>query len=303
MKTLIAIVSALAAIIATPVAVYAWGSVGHYLTAEAAALRMPAAMPAFFRAATRQLTYLNPEPDRWRDSTERALDPALDGATAPDHFVDMEMVPRAVLAAALAAPNRYAYLDTLAAAGVRPVAMGLLPYRILELSQRLRSEFRLWRAASDSTRPWIEARIINDAGVLGHYIADGSNPTHTSIHYNGWSGPNPRGYATDRRLHSRFESDFVNANITLADVVSRVDSAATVFPDLRAAVVAYLEASNALIEQLYQIDKANRFEAGTAAPANKEFTAARLAAGARMLRDVWWTAWVTSAPRVPDPPR
>src|SRR3982751_2668549 len=94
----------------------AWGDAGHRITGEAAALELPTSMPAFFRAASRQLGYLNPEPDRWKDRTERNLDPALEGGTSPDHFVDVEMVPPAVLAAALKAPNRFAYSDTLAAA-------------------------------------------------------------------------------------------------------------------------------------------------------------------------------------------
>jgi hypothetical protein len=286
---------ALAALLAVPALVFGWGEVGHRLTGEAAALRVPGAMPEFFRDASRQLAYLNPEPDRWRNRAERALDPALDGGTAPDHFIDMEMVPPAVLAAALRAPDRYAYLDTLAAAGVKAQVMGFLPFRTLELAQQLREDFRQWRAAPDSTKRWIEARIIDDAGILGHYVADGSNPAHTSIQFNGWVGPNPNGYATDKRFHARFESAYVGANIKLADILPHVDTAAHVFPDLRSAIVAYLRESNGQVERLYQIDKAHPFDATTTASENKAFTVERLAAGARMLCDVWWTAWVTSA--------
>ena len=281
------------------VVIAAWGDAGHRMTGEAAALTMPASTPAFFRNASRQLAYLNPEPDRWRDRGERSLDPALDGATAPDHFIDMDMTTADVLAAALKAPDRYGYLDTLSAARVRGATMGLLPFRILELSQQLREEFRLWRTAPDSVKPWIEARIIDDAGILGHYVADGSNPAHTSIQYNGWTGPNPNGYATDKRFHSRFESAYVGANIKLSDVLPRVDSSARVFPDLRAAIVSYLRETNAQVEPLYQLDKAHPFDTTTTDAANKAFTVDRLAAGARMLRDIWWTAWVTSGQPTP----
>jgi hypothetical protein len=68
-----------------------------------------------------------------------------------------------------------------------------------------------------------------------------------------------------------------------------------VLPDLRAAINAYLRESNDLIERLYQVDKAHPFDSLTTAPENKAFAVERLAAGARMLRDIWWTAWVTSA--------
>jgi hypothetical protein len=296
-------VVATAALIAVPAFLFAWGEAGHRITGEAAALELPPSAPAFLRNASRQLGYLNPEPDRWRNRAERTLDPALDGATAPDHFIDMEMAPPNVLAAALRAPDRYGYLDTLAAAGVKGVAMGLLPFRILELSQQLREDFRQWRVAPDSTKPWIEARIIDDAGILGHYVADGSNPAHTTIQYNGWTGPNPNGYATDKRFHSRFESAYVGANIKLADVVSKMDTTARLLPDLRAAIITYLHETNAQVEHLYKLDKAHPFDTNTTDVEDKAFTVDRLAAGAKMLRDVWWTAWITSGQPVPDRPR
>jgi hypothetical protein len=295
--------AATVAVVGLPALVFAWGEAGHRITGEAAALEMPASAPAFFRNASRQLAYLNPEPDRWRDRGERTLDPALEGATAPDHFLDLEMASPVVLSEALRAPDRYGYLDTLSAAGVKGVTMGLLPFRMLELSQQLRQDFREWRAAPDSTKSLIEARIIDDAGILGHYVADGSNPAHTTIHYNGWAGPNPNGYATDKRFHSRFESAYVGANIKLADVVSQLDTTARVFPDFRTAIVAYLHETNAQVERLYQLDKAHPFDANTTAPEDKAFTVERLAAGARMLRDIWWTAWVTSGQPVPTPSR
>jgi hypothetical protein len=291
----IAISAAIGAIAAVPL--FAWGQRGHYLTGQAAAAKLPDAMPNFFRAAAAQLAYLNPEPDRWRSRDESSLDPALDQATAPDHFIDMELVPADRLTAALAAPSRYAYADTLRAAGVNATTMGYLPFRILELTQRLREEFRLWRAApNDQVREWIQARIINDAGLLGHYVADGSNPAHTSVNFNGWTGPNPNGYATDKRFHSRFESSYVETHINIDDVLAGVDSTAVSVGDLRPAIVAYLRTTNSEIEHLYQLDKAAPFDANTTAPANKQFTAARLAAGAQMLRNLWWTAWITSAP-------
>jgi len=290
-------------VIALPALVFAWGEAGHRITGEAAALELPPSAPTFFRNASRQLAYLNPEPDRWRNRAERTLDPALEGATAPDHFIDMEMAPPNVLAAALKAPDRFGYLDTLAAAGVKGVAMGLLPFRMLELSQQLREDFRQWRVAPDSTKPWIEARIIDDAGILGHYVADGSNPSHTSVQFNGWTGPNPNGYATDKRFHARFESVYVGANIKLADVLAKMDTTARLFPDLRAAIVSYLRETNTQVEHLYQLDKAHPFDTNTTSVEDKAFTVERLAAGAKMLRDIWWTAWVTSGQPVPNPPR
>jgi hypothetical protein len=286
-----------AALLVLPALLFAWGEVGHRLIGEAAALSMPPSTPAFFRNASRQLAYLNPEPDRWRDRTESTIDPALDRGTASDHFIDIEMAPSAVLAQALRARDRYGYYDTLTAAGVKAYTMGFLPFAMLEGAQKLRIDFRNWRMAPDSLKPWIEQRIIDDAGILGHFVADASNPAHTTVHYNGWTGANPNGYARDTRFHSRFESVYVGAHVKLSDLTSRMDTVARVLPDLRSAIVQYIKDSNAQVERMYQIDKAHPFDSTTTAPENKTFATERLVAGAKMLRDIWWTEWVTSEGR------
>lgn len=285
-----------AAGVAAALCLIAWGDAGHRMTGEAAALSMPGSTPAFFRNASKQLGYLNPEPDRWKDRTERDADRALDGAFNADHFIDTEMAAPDVLTAALAAPNRYAYADTLRKAGVDATVFGFLPFAILEYAQKLRVDFRNWRAAPDSVKPFIETRIIDDAGVLGHFVADGSNPLHASDQYNGWTRANPNGYATDKQTHARFESGYVGAKIKLADVMAKMDTNAHVIPDFRPAIIAYLRESNDQMVPFYELDKRSRFDTNTTSSENKAFTVDRLAFGAKMLRDIWWTAWVTSAP-------
>lgn len=285
----------LASLLAPP-ALDAWGAKGHRLAASAAVGALPDAMPAFFRSAGAQLTHLNPEPDRWRGRPERDLDPALDGAFASDHFLDTELASPELFARAMRAPHRYAYADTLRAAGIEAAQMGFAPFAILELTQRLRQGFRMWRSAPDSaTRAWIEARILNDAGILGHYVTDIANPAHTTVHFNGWTGPNPNGYATDRAFHGRFETAYVQAHLELPDVTARVERAPRVLNDLRGEILAYLARGHAEVERLYQLDKAEPWGIDTRSAEHKAFAAARLAAGATMLRDVWWTAWITSA--------
>jgi hypothetical protein len=272
-------------------AIRRWGAEGHRMVGAAAARALPADMPEFFRTSVDQLAYLNPEPDRWKAREERDLDPAMNSAHSSEHYINFEGLPDGVLRAR----DRFAYLDSLKAHGFDIPGPGLLPYRILELTQRLRVGFREWRAASDPReRAWIEQRIINDAGILGHFVADGSNPAHTTIHHNGWVGDNPRGYATDREFHSRFESRFVRAQVRPQHVAAQMNAPVQVFPDLRPAVWGYLRDSNALVETLYQHDLRSPFSESNTDPANLRFAAQRLAAGAEMLRDLWWTAWVTS---------
>lgn len=289
-----ALLGAAVALLVRPALLDAWGEYGHRLVGAAAVRALPMQMPTFFRRAGGQLAYLNPEPDRWRERAERELDPALDGAASPDHYFNLENVPADRRASVFAAPTRYALADSLRALGVDPAKAGALPFRILELTQRLRVEFRLWRRAPDSVKPYVEARIIDDAGILGHYVADASNPAHTSVHHNGWVGANPSGYTTDNTFHGRFESAFVDARVKAGDVWPFVARNATMIPDVRAGVLAYLDRSHGELTRLYDLEQSVSFTPGNTSAPHARFAAERLAAGATMLRDLWWTAWVTS---------
>src|SRR5882672_11231977 len=62
---------------------------------------------------------------------------------------------------------------------------------------------------------------LRDLGVWAHYVGDASQPMHASVRYNGWGeGANPEGFVTTPGLHAKFETDFVNAHISEADVAA-----------------------------------------------------------------------------------
>jgi len=290
------ITMALLAVIAglIPARVAGWGPKGHEMTGRAAVLKLPEEMPRFFRRAIDQLSYLSPEPDRWRDRVEFDLDKGMSQAAAADHFIDLELAPAGTLTTLV---NRYDFAAEVMKSGKKPTDVGFLPYRILELFQRVRVEFRLWRAERDEKRKsWIEERIINDAGILGHYAEDASNPHHSTIHYNGWVGPNPKGftvYSRERGFHARFEDEFVATHIELADVLPRVGPV-RVLQKPRDEILGFLKRSNSLVEQLYTLDKEEPFGEATRAADHKEFALARLGEASGLVRDLWWTAWMTS---------
>lgn len=296
-RTSLVVISALTvgAVPALPELPPRWGSHGHELAARAATSVLPAEMPAFFRTAAERLVYLDPEPDRWRDDAR----PEMRAAWAPDHYVNFENVPDG----ALEATDRYAYIAALQAAGVeRPEQRaGFLPFAIVERYQRLVTEWELWRRETDpGRRSWIEARIVDDAGILGHFVTDGSQPLHTTVHYNGWSAdaPNPEGFTRDRTLHARFETDFVDRHVTQRAVGDLVRAPSPLSGDARAAVFAYLSDTHSLVEELYRLDRDVGFHPD--APVRSEtvdFTARRLAAGARMLAVLWLSAWEESERR------
>lgn len=286
-----------------------WGFSGHEMAAQVAAEALPAEMPAFFREAAAQLVHLNPEPDRWRVRSH----PEMDQAFQYDHYIDLENVPPG----ALEARNRFTFIRALYNAGVeRPERdVGFLPYRILELYQRIETLWRRWRAESDPVRRrWIEERIINDAGVLGHYVTDASQPHHTTIHFNGWNQetPNPEGYTTDNGFHSRFERYFVEAHVTVEDVRRYVSEAllanwittgefGSVAGASRPAVLRHIQASHREVEELYRLDRDVGFDPEAKATTEvREFAARRLAQGAHMLAVLWWSAFLESEMEIAD---
>jgi hypothetical protein len=170
----------------------------------------------------------------------------------------------------------------------------------MEVYGRLKAGFREYRKLRASHQPTasVEQAIIFYAGWLGHYVADGSQPLHTTIQYNGWVGPNPKGYTTQHDIHAQFETAYVAANIKEKDFAGFVHDPETL-DDPFACYIAYLKQSNGLVENVYALEKAGGFrEKGT--PEAFEFTTHRLGAGSQMLLDFWYTAWLESA-KAPPP--
>lgn len=279
----------------------AWGRDGHAMINRLAGAALPADVPEFLRSheALDALEYYGPEPDRWKSP----LEPELGAAGSPEHFIDMEYadlvgeLPR----------KRYDYVRALAFAqkshpdlALTPEKVGLQPYVTLEVWQRLKSamrDYRKLKADHKDTKP-SECEIVFLAGWLGHYVADGSQPLHTTIQYNGWTGPNPNGYTTEHKIHAQFESTFVSANVKPADVAPLIVPKPAVLGDIFTDYMAYLRHSNSLVEKTYQLEKTGAF-AGAGTPDGKAFVDERLAAGATELRDMIYTAWIKSAEPLP----
>jgi hypothetical protein len=279
----------------------AWGADGHKMVNRLAGAALPKDIPEFLRSprAVDALEYYGPEPDRWKSPAE----PELGTAQSPEHFLDMEYsdligpLPR----------NRYDYVRALAYAQkshpdlpLTPEKVGLQPYVTVEVWQRLKSAMRDYRTLKQdhkNTEP-VECEIVFLAGWLGHYVADGSQPLHTTIQYNGWTGPNPNGYTTEHRIHAQFESVFVSANIKPAEVAALIPAQPVILGDVFDDYIAYLRHSNSLVEKTYQLEKAGGFT-GAGTPEGKAFTEERLAAGATQLRNMIYTAWIKSADPVP----
>jgi hypothetical protein len=277
-------------------AAHAWESDGHRMINRLAASTLPADVPTFLQtqAAIDEIEYLGPEPDRWRSPAE----PELNAAQAPEHFIDMELAD----ALGPLPHKRFDFEAMVFAAGQRPEKIGLQPWETDEVWERLKAAMRQYRtlaATGQDTKP-VEAAIIFYAGWLGHYVGDGSQPLHVTVQYNGWTGPNPNGYTTGHQIHHIFEGPFVAANIHPPDIKAKMTPPTVIQGDMFDAYLAYLRHTATYVEKVYQLEKAGGF-VGAGTFESRDFTAARLAAGTSMLRDMIFTAWIDSAQPVPDP--
>lgn len=311
----IAVVSTIIFQITTSVA-YAWGRDGHMMINRIAVANLPADVPAFMRNghALDVIEYLGPEPDRWKNHAEQELS----DTQSPDHFLDYEwaifaagtcVAPMPGCVAGYVFPRkRYDFIRALAAAQPQHPDLklqenvGLQPWQVEEVWERLKADLREYRklvAANADIAP-VKTAILFDAGWLGHYVGDGSQPLHITIQYNGWTGPNPNGYTTAHKIHSQFETVYVSANVKPADVHPLVAATAPlVIDDQWTQYLEYLHHTNSLVEKTYQLEKAGGF-AGAGSPDGKAFTNERLAAGAIELRDLIYSAWVHSADPVQE---
>ena len=294
-----------AIVFAVPAPAFAWGAVGHRMINNLAVRSLPDSVPGFVRTpeAIAEITTLGPEADRLR-SAEQPYGHDLD----PAHFLDGDddntvagVVPLSALP-----PSREAF-DTAVRKGhdignTKPdeYSVGYLPYSIADGYAQVEEDFAIWRidsygeqhAASPADRLSFatdrklrEILTLRDIGYFGHFVADASQPLHVTVHYNGWGEfPNPHNYTESKGFHAKFETAFVNQHETADIVLPRVGAYVPSTVPIMTRVGNYLTATVGHVEDTYKLEAAGAFDAAT--PAAVNFTADRLADGARMLRDM-----------------
>ena len=308
----------------TPGVLRAWYEPGHRIINQLALDSLPPEFPAWVRepATAERIVFLSQEPDRWR-RTREAL---LQHANAPDHTIDLEQLTAAGIDLDTLTPFRYQFVAEFAAGraahperfpAVDPAKdpnhvqawPGFLPWAIAEYYAKLQSQFSYLKTYERYGTPDeianARANVVYVMGVMGHFVGDGSQPLHTTIHKSGWVGPNPNHYATTD-FHALVDGGFIaRAGITLAELAPRVVPAAPLNlatrPDGRdpafVDVLDYLRATQRTVEPLYRLLQAHQLDpAGPPSPAGRAFFDERLLAAGEMLGSLWLTAWQQAAP-------
>jgi hypothetical protein len=281
----------------------AWGLKGHSIIGTAAVAHLPQDLPAFMRgqAAKDEIVYLQSEEDRLKIGV--AQDRAWAREWTTDHYLEIgdDGTVAGVFSLNALPATRDDYIKALAESPkhVDAYSVGFAPYAILEGYEQVRADFALWRLAPAGEKAERAKLTVHDIGMFAHFVGDGSQPLHMSVHFNGWGKyPNPAGYTTSRTFHADYEDVFVDAHLSAADVVPLVRPATT-FTDVPLVEIGrYLSATSAQVVPLYELAKHGALAPGGPSDAQNaviKLSAVQLAAAATMLDSLIETAWHASA--------
>lgn len=256
----------------------AWWSGGHEVIAEAAVAILPDEVPAFFRAAGKQLAHYSVDPDRWKNPGATNLK----GSESPEHFIDLELYQGKPLPT-----GRYQAIKLLLELKVDPEKAGLLPYAILDNYDRLRVAFYDHR--QDPTNEAIRAKCLVHAGALAHYTADLAMPLHTTVHYDG--RPDREGKMQQKGIHARIDAFPERNNFSAAELSRGLTAKAPEEPFKQ--VVGSITDSHKHVDRCYTVDAAGAVLKPT--EASRQFFVERCRFGVQLTADLWLSAWQASA--------
>lgn len=294
----------------------AWDAQGHRTITYLAFDGLSAEAPAWLRDsdARNRAAFQSNGPDRWRGWAA----PTLGHEHKPDHFMDVEHLAGYGLTLRTVPRFRMEYLRALAvskyahpelapaydATGDTERARewpGFLPHAILEEFVKLQSAFhdvRILEEINDPERAHQLKQSRENAlyhiGVLSHYVGDAAQPLHTTMHYNGWVGDNPRGYTTDKGFHAYVDGELFDAHaLTYEKLRPLIRYEMRLDPmDPWDTIIDHIERSHARMEPLYQLEKSSELRA---AP-GKRLTIECFDAAASLLSEMIWQAYRSAAP-------
>jgi hypothetical protein len=298
----------------------AWDYEGHHAINELALASLPADFGGFALtpAMKGRIEFLAGEPDRWRNTT----DLPLKHVNGPDHYFDLEdirlygLTPETLpllrydfvadIARARAEhPERFPAIDPARDSDHTRELSGFLPWAITENYDKLKSCFSYLKAfEKDGGTPEeianARADVIYVMGVMGHYVGDGSQPLHTTMHFNGWIGDNPHGYTTDTKFHAWIDGGYFRktGGIKVESLAGRIHPAGRIpnadQPDgMFRTAVAYIVGQNKLVEPLYELEKEGKLSGeGEKGMEGQAFLDDQLVKAGQMLGDIWYTAWL-----------
>ncbi len=297
----------------------AWDYEGHRIVNQLALASLPTNFPAFVRlpAAQERIAFLAGEADRWRNTTN----PVAKHCSAPEHFLDVDDLPLHGLTDQTASPFRYDFVAQLKLAREKNLEkfpaldaakntdhtrdlVGFLPWAINDYFAKLESGFSYLRTFQEfgGTPEEIanaQQNIIYIMGVMGHFAGDAAQPLHTTKHFNGWVGPNPDHYSTNRTIHAWIDGGFIRATrITASELKPQVRTARSFWVgipsdnDVFGESMQFIMEQHALVEPLYAMDRDGKLSPRSeTVREGRKFISGQLIKGGQFLGDLWFSAW------------
>lgn len=298
----------------------AWDYEGHHLINELALASLPADFGGFTMtpALNARIAFLAGEPDRWRN----VPDLPLKQFNGPDHYFDLEDITLCGLTPETLPLMRYDFVADIALArATHPEKFpkidpetdadhtreldGFLPWAITEYYEKLKSDFSTLKTLRQYGGTPVEianaeADCVYVMGVMGHFVGDGSQPLHTTKHYNGWVGENPKGYTAKPTFHAWIDGGYLRktGGLKVETLVGKIHPAEkianAVAPDgMFRGAVAYLVEQNKFVEPLYEMEKTGQLSGeGEKGMEGRLFLEGQLVKAGQMLGNIWLTAWL-----------
>jgi hypothetical protein len=263
----------------------AWDAHTHRTMAYLALDGLPEEMPSWLRDVDvrHRIAFQSNEPDRRRGFSS----PVLEHLNNPDHYLDVDLLGRyglsleglprlrrvylsAMILAKEKHPERFSGYDPARDPARSKEWPGFLAHAISEEYALLQAAFfqvRILESLDDPRRihQLRQARemAVVEMGRLGHFICDAAQPLHTTRHYNGWVGDNPRNYTRKRSFHSYVDGKLLRRHGLTYDTLrsqivydSKVDA-----KDPWKEILAYLSRSFDRFETLYRLERDGELEA------------------------------------------
>jgi hypothetical protein len=301
--------------LAAPLVALSWDAHGHRTITYLALDGLSSQMPAWLRedAVRHRIAAQANEPDRWKGWNS---DP-LRHVNYPDHFLDIELLEEFGLTLETMPRLRREYLRAMAISkhlhpelvsphdASRDTARahewpGFALHAIDENYAKLQSTFqqiRIIESLDDPARTHELELVRNNAifhmGVLSHFVGDICQPLHTTKHYNGWLGDNPKGYTTEHTIHAAMDGALGTHKLTHANLKPRATydikvKADDIWEDLHQ----YIGRSFACVETTYRLEQ----EGSLNEAKGRAFIIERVTDGSAMLAAMYNAAWESAKP-------
>jgi hypothetical protein len=287
-------------LLATPQAGLAWGTRAHAVIDRAAVDMLPDDGPVFLKKYVEYIAGSASIPDTWRVETFSRIEEDPNHGWFKEQFTFMKVTPRSRYEFVLALYRENQRIQKSDAENAKKMNVrwtGTLPFAAAEVYGHLVGDMRILRQTPpDSSQvAFLQQTCAFYVAWLGHYIGDGAQPLHDTIHHDGWQGPDPQGYTREPKVHGRFESQYVDLiALKEADIADRIGAPGHLTGDVFEQILGHLDEAGSNVEAVYKLDKRGAFADAHDAEA-REMVYSRTAAGARMLRDLVYRAWLESA--------